>query len=76
MGKTDILLSSVMSAHQHHISNVSEFSDPINYGDAPKRVKYLVISDWDDTLFSNTAINTNGGKDFIVRDPLSLGKSA
>ena len=72
---TDMLLPPVMSAHQYPISNMSEFSDPMSYGEAPKTVKYLVIFDWDDTLFPTTAITSNGGKGINVRDLLNLGKS-
>ena len=72
---TDMLLPPVMAAHQYPCSNMSEFCDPINYGKAPKRVKYLVIFDWDDTLFPTTALISNGGKDIIVKDLLNFGRS-
>ena len=75
---TDMLLPPAMSAHQSRASiscNMSEFCDPMNYGEATKRVKYLVIFDWDDTLCPTTAITSNGGKGINVRGLLNLGKS-
>ena len=72
---TDMLLPPVMAAHQYPLSTMSEFCDPMNYGEGPKRVKYLVIFDWDDTLFPTSAFTSNGGTDLIVKDLLNLGKS-
>ena len=61
---------------------------PVHFGSSPvspagpftnmkavKRVKYLVIFDWDDTLFPTTAIRINEGKDISVSELLKLGQS-
>ena len=42
---------------------------------AAKRVKHLVIFDWDDTLFPTTAFSLNEGKDIKAIDLLHLGLS-
>ena len=41
----------------------------------PKRVKFLVIFDWDDTLFPATALSIDNGKNIEAADLLNLGKS-
>ena len=40
-----------------------------------KRVKFLVIFDWDDTLFPTTALRVNQGKSVAAIDLYNLGQS-
>ena len=40
-----------------------------------KKLRYLVIFDWDDTLFPTTAFNVDNGKNIEAIDLSNLGKS-
>ena len=53
----------------------SRLEKPLSNVRESKKVKYLVIFDWDDTLFPATAFNVDNGKNIEAIDLLNLGKS-
>ena len=71
----DLSLPSVMPVHRYPFPPMAGFTIPMNYREAPKRAKFIVIFDWDDTLFPTTAIQQSQGDVMNVEDLSKFGKS-
>ena len=71
----DISLTSVIPVHGYPFPPMTGYSIPMNYRKEPKRVKFIVIFDWDDTLFPTTTIQQTPGGIVNVKDLFNFGRS-
>ena len=65
----------IMPVHRYPFPPMAGNSFPMNYRKAPKRVKFIVIFDWDDTLFPTTAIQQSPSGAMNVEELCKFGKS-
>ena len=71
----DMSLPPVVPVHRYPFPPMPAFSIPMKYRNAPKRVKFIVIFDWDDTLFPTTTVRQSASGAIDVDDLSNFGKS-